>query len=54
MQALINGKTLELARGDITKQEADAIVNAANSGLRGAAFALALGQYERQENVRDE
>ncbi len=35
MQALISGKTLELVLGDITTQEADAIVNAANSGLRG-------------------
>ncbi|MHC4591376.1 MAG: O-acetyl-ADP-ribose deacetylase [Planctomycetota bacterium] len=31
----ISGATLDLARGDITLQETDAIVNAANSGLRG-------------------
>jgi O-acetyl-ADP-ribose deacetylase (regulator of RNase III) len=31
----INGRTIELVQGDITLQEADAIVNAANSGLRG-------------------
>jgi O-acetyl-ADP-ribose deacetylase (regulator of RNase III) len=31
----INGRTLELVQGDITKQEVDAIANAANSGLRG-------------------
>jgi O-acetyl-ADP-ribose deacetylase len=31
----INGVTLALQQGDITKVEADAIVNAANSGLRG-------------------
>ena len=31
----INGRTLELAGGDITHQAVDAIVNAANSGLRG-------------------
>ncbi len=31
----INGRTLELVRGDITHQAVDAIVNAANSGLRG-------------------
>lgn len=31
----INGKTLELVEGDITLQSTDAIVNAANSGLRG-------------------
>ncbi len=30
-----NGKTLELVRGDITTVPVDAIVNAANSGLRG-------------------
>jgi O-acetyl-ADP-ribose deacetylase len=31
----INGRTLELALGDITEQEVDAIVNAANSRLAG-------------------
>lgn len=31
----INGKNLELIEGDITLQATDAIVNAANSGLRG-------------------
>lgn len=31
----INGVTLALLQGDITKVQADAIVNAANSGLRG-------------------
>jgi len=31
----INGKSLELIEGDITLQTTDAIVNAANSGLRG-------------------
>jgi O-acetyl-ADP-ribose deacetylase (regulator of RNase III) len=31
----IDGRTLELVQGDITSQEVDAIVNAANSGLRG-------------------
>lgn len=31
----INGVTLALAQGDITKIKADAIVNAANSGLAG-------------------
>jgi len=30
-----NGRALELVQGDITEQEVDAIVNAANSGLRG-------------------
>ena len=35
MQAKINECLLELVEGDITKQEVDAIVNAANSGLRG-------------------
>ena len=35
MRYAINGRTLELIRGDITIQEVDAIVNAANSGLRG-------------------
>src|ERR1700739_1475627 len=30
-----NGKKLRLVIGDITKIQADAIVNAANSGLRG-------------------
>ncbi len=37
VQLKINGKTLELTQGDITSQETDAIVNAANSGLRGGA-----------------
>lgn len=35
MQVKVAGKTLELVQGDITAQETDAIVNAANSGLRG-------------------
>jgi O-acetyl-ADP-ribose deacetylase (regulator of RNase III) len=35
LQVQINGKTLELMKGDITHQETDAIVNAANSGLMG-------------------
>ena len=35
MRVQINGQTLELARGDITLQEVDAIVNAANSRLAG-------------------
>jgi O-acetyl-ADP-ribose deacetylase (regulator of RNase III) len=35
MEITINNSTLALVRGDITKEETDAIVNAANSGLRG-------------------
>jgi len=35
MHVLINGRTLELQQGDITLQEVDAIVNAANSRLAG-------------------
>lgn len=35
MQVTIDGCTLELVKGDITKQEVDAIVNAANSRLAG-------------------
>lgn len=35
MQSLVNGQTLELCQGDITLQEVDAIVNAANSRLMG-------------------
>jgi len=33
----IGGRTVELVLGDITFQETEAIVNAANSGLRGGA-----------------
>lgn len=35
MQVKINNSILELVEGDITKQDTEAIVNAANSGLRG-------------------
>jgi O-acetyl-ADP-ribose deacetylase (regulator of RNase III) len=35
MKTTINGRVLELALGDITAQEVDAIVNAANSRLAG-------------------
>ena len=35
MKFRINGSTIELVRGDITVQETDAIVNAANSRLAG-------------------
>jgi O-acetyl-ADP-ribose deacetylase len=35
MQVEINGSTLMLKTGDITKENVDAIVNAANSGLLG-------------------
>ncbi|HEX3869597.1 MAG TPA: O-acetyl-ADP-ribose deacetylase [Pirellulales bacterium] len=35
MRVTINGRTLELHQGDITDQEVDAIVNAANSSLAG-------------------
>lgn len=35
MQVVINNALLELVQGDITHQDTDAIVNAANSGLRG-------------------
>ena len=35
MKLQISGAVLELVQGDITQQPTDAIVNAANSGLRG-------------------
>ncbi len=35
MQILIDNKSLELVRGDITEQQVDVIVNAANSRLAG-------------------
>jgi len=35
MQVEIEGKTLELCQGDVTLQEVDAVVNAANSALAG-------------------
>ena len=35
MQTTINGRTIELCQGDITVQQVDAIVNAANSRLAG-------------------
>ncbi|QDU93323.1 macro domain-containing protein [Lignipirellula cremea] len=37
MQVPINGKTLELAQGDITAQTVEVIVNAANSSLAGGS-----------------
>jgi O-acetyl-ADP-ribose deacetylase len=35
MRVLIGGAALELVQGDITQQDTEAIVNAANSGLAG-------------------
>ena len=35
MRVQINGQTLELHQGDITQQNVDALVNAANSRLAG-------------------
>ncbi len=35
MEMRVNGTVIALALGDITREETDAIVNAANSGLRG-------------------
>lgn len=35
MKATVHGRTLELVQGDITLQEVDAVVNAANSSLAG-------------------
>lgn len=35
MRVTVNRSSLELTEGDITRQSTDAIVNAANSGLRG-------------------
>jgi len=35
MQVQINGQTIELTQGDITLQEVDAVVNAANAQLAG-------------------
>ena len=37
MQIEINQGLIVLVEGDITEEETDAIVNAANSGLRGGA-----------------
>lgn len=37
MEVRINKTTLSLVQGDITKEETEAIVNAANSALRGGA-----------------
>src|SRR3989449_1103352 len=35
MHVMVGASRLELVEGDITRQDTDAIVNAANSGLRG-------------------
>jgi O-acetyl-ADP-ribose deacetylase (regulator of RNase III) len=35
MHVVVEGSRLELVQGDVTRQDVDAVVNAANSGLRG-------------------
>ena len=57
MRRTVNGQTLELAQGDITEQEVDAIVNAANSRLAGGggvdgAIHLSGGPQIMQETKR--
>ncbi len=37
MQISVHGRTLELIEGDITQQQVDAVVNAANSALAGGS-----------------
>jgi O-acetyl-ADP-ribose deacetylase (regulator of RNase III) len=42
MRALIGDTTLELVQGDITQQDVEATVNAANSGLAGGGVDSAI------------